>query len=134
MICSRECFDWIHFKYMKNDSNQNTRANERFLVLIKWHVAASSNSKLQASCYTIYYTLIYLDLIRNKKKKNNPKTNWCCISTSPPKWLKTLHRKDLNIKIKENNFEIETCWYDIILEKQPNRLIGVVSRHPQKIT
>ena len=46
--------------------------------------------------------------------------------------LKPLPRKDLNIKIKENDFEMETCWYEIIFEKQPNRLIGVVYRHPTR--
>ena len=44
--------------------------------------------------------------------------------------LKPLPRKDLNIKIKEIDFEMETCWYEIIFDKQPNRLIGVVYRHP----
>ena len=46
--------------------------------------------------------------------------------------LKPLPRKDLNIKIKDNDCEIETCWYEIIFDKQPNRLIGVVYRHPSK--
>ena len=27
---------------------------------------------------------------------------------------------------------METCWYEIILDKQPNRLIGVVYRHPSR--
>ena len=44
--------------------------------------------------------------------------------------LKPLPRKDLNIRIKEDDFELETCWYEIIFEKQPNRLIGVIYRHP----
>jgi len=46
--------------------------------------------------------------------------------------LKPLPRKDLNIKLKEGVTELETCWYEIILDKQPNRLIGVVYRHPAK--
>ena len=47
--------------------------------------------------------------------------------------LKPLPRKDLNIKLRENDFEMETCWYEIVLDKQTNRLIGVVYRHPSKI-
>ena len=42
--------------------------------------------------------------------------------------LKPLPRNDLNVKIKENDFEIETFWSEIVLDKQPNRLIGVVYR------
>ena len=46
--------------------------------------------------------------------------------------LKPIPRKDLNMQIKENNFELETFWLEIALEKQPTRLIGVVYRHPTK--
>jgi hypothetical protein len=44
--------------------------------------------------------------------------------------LKPLARPDLNIKIKDDTVELETYWTEIILDKQPNRLIGVVYRHP----
>ena len=47
--------------------------------------------------------------------------------------LKPLARPDLNVKIKNDDFEIETYWTEIIIDKQPNRLIGVVYRHPVKI-
>ena len=46
--------------------------------------------------------------------------------------LKPLPRNDLNIKIKDDDCEIETFWSEIILDKQPNRLICVVYRHPVK--
>ena len=46
--------------------------------------------------------------------------------------LKPLPRPDLNIKVKEENFELETYWTEIIIENQPNQLIGVVYRHPSK--
>ena len=46
--------------------------------------------------------------------------------------LKPLARTDLNIKIKDDNIEIETFWTEIIIDKQPNRLIGVVYKHPDK--
>jgi hypothetical protein len=46
--------------------------------------------------------------------------------------LKPLARPDLNVKIKDDAVELETYWTEIILEKQPNRLIGVVYRHPNK--
>ena len=39
-------------------------------------------------------------------------------------------RPDLNIQIKNDDIEIETYWTEIIIEKQPNRLVGVVYRHP----
>ena len=41
-------------------------------------------------------------------------------------------RKDLNFKIKTDECEFEALWVEIIFEKQPNRLIGVVYRHPKK--
>ena len=34
--------------------------------------------------------------------------------------------------VKETDFEIETCLYEIIFDKQPNRLIGVIYRHPSR--
>ena len=40
--------------------------------------------------------------------------------------LKPLARPDLNIKIKDDNVELETYWSEIIIDKQPNKLIGVV--------
>ena len=40
-------------------------------------------------------------------------------------------RPDLNIKIKTDDVEIETYWTEIIIDKQPNRLVGVVYRHPR---
>ena len=46
--------------------------------------------------------------------------------------LKPLARPDLNVQIKNEDFEIETHWSEIIIDKQPNRLIGVVYRHPSK--
>ena len=46
--------------------------------------------------------------------------------------LKPLARPDLNIRIKDEDCELETCWTEIILENQPNRLIGVIYRHPSK--
>ena len=46
--------------------------------------------------------------------------------------LKPLARPDLNIQIKNEDLEIETHWIEIIIEKQPNRLVGVVYRHPIK--
>ena len=46
--------------------------------------------------------------------------------------LKPLPRNDLNIKIKTDDYEVETYWTEIILDKQPNRLICVVYRHPIK--
>ena len=46
--------------------------------------------------------------------------------------LKPLARPDLNVKIKNDDVEIETYWTEIIIDKQPNRLIGVVYRHPTK--
>ena len=41
-------------------------------------------------------------------------------------------RKDLNIKIKTDSCEIEASWIEVIFDHQPNRLIGVVYRHPHK--
>ena len=46
--------------------------------------------------------------------------------------LKPLARPDLNIQIKNDEVEIETYWTEIMIEKQPNRLVGVVYRHPSK--
>ena len=46
--------------------------------------------------------------------------------------LKPRPRPDLNIKIKTDDMEIETYWTEIIIDKQPNRLVGVVYRHPNK--
>ena len=46
--------------------------------------------------------------------------------------LKYQPRKDLNMKIKEINCEVETFWVEIIIEKQPNILICVAYRHPKK--
>ena len=46
--------------------------------------------------------------------------------------LKPFPRPDLNIKVKDDDCEIETYWTEIILENQPNRLIGVVYRHPSR--
>ena len=46
--------------------------------------------------------------------------------------LKPRARPDLNVKIKTDDMEIETYWTEIIIEKQPNRLVGVVYRHPSK--
>ena len=47
--------------------------------------------------------------------------------------LKPLARPDLNVKIKNDAVELETYWMEIILDNQPNRLIGVVYRHPKKM-
>ena len=41
-------------------------------------------------------------------------------------------RKDLNTKIKTEECELETSWVELIMDKQPNRLIGVVYRHPRR--
>ena len=46
--------------------------------------------------------------------------------------LKPKSRKDLNFKVKDEQTEIETCWIEIICDKEPNRLIGLVYRHPYK--
>ena len=46
--------------------------------------------------------------------------------------LKPLARPDLNIKLKDDDCELETYWTEIIMENQPNRLIGVVYRHPSR--
>jgi hypothetical protein len=46
--------------------------------------------------------------------------------------LKPLARPDLNVKIKNDELEVETYWTEIIVDKKPNRLIGVVYRHPTK--
>ena len=46
--------------------------------------------------------------------------------------LKPLARPDLNIQLKDNDCELETYWTEIIMENQPNRLIGVVYRHPSR--
>ena len=46
--------------------------------------------------------------------------------------LKPLARPDLNIKLKDNDCELETYWTEIMMENQPNRLIGVVYRHPSR--
>ena len=46
--------------------------------------------------------------------------------------LKPLARTDLNLKIKDDDVEIETYWTELIIEKQANRLIGVIYRHPTK--
>ena len=46
--------------------------------------------------------------------------------------LKPLARPDLNVKIKDGNCEFETYWTEIIIDKQPNRLIGVLYRHPSR--
>ena len=40
--------------------------------------------------------------------------------------LKPLPRTDLNVKVKSDDTELETYWTEIIIDKQPNRLIGVV--------
>ena len=41
-------------------------------------------------------------------------------------------RKDLNIRIKTEQCELEASWVELIFDKQPNRLIGVVYRHPKR--
>ena len=41
-------------------------------------------------------------------------------------------RKDLTIKVKTEQCELEASWVELIFDKQPNRLIGVVYRHPKK--
>ena len=41
-------------------------------------------------------------------------------------------RKDLNIRIKTEQCELEASWIELIIDKQPNRLIGVVYRHPRR--
>ena len=46
--------------------------------------------------------------------------------------LKPLSRPDLNMKIKDDDCEIESYWTEILIENQPNRLIGVFYRHPTK--
>ena len=46
--------------------------------------------------------------------------------------LKPLARPDLNMQIKNDDMEIETYWTELKIDKQPNRLIGVVYRHPTK--
>ena len=46
--------------------------------------------------------------------------------------LKPLARPDLNIQIKNDEIEMETYWTEILIDKQPNKLIGVVYRHPSR--
>ena len=46
--------------------------------------------------------------------------------------LKFQPRKDLNTKIKDLTCEVESCWIEIIIDKQPNILICVLYRHPRK--
>ena len=50
--------------------------------------------------------------------------------TGPCVQVNALH---INIQIKTEDFEIETHWIEIIIEKQPNRLVGVVYRHPSNV-
>ena len=47
--------------------------------------------------------------------------------------LKFQPRKDLNMKIKDLTCEVESCWIEIIIDKQPNILICVLYRHPRKM-
>ena len=41
-------------------------------------------------------------------------------------------RKELSIRIKTEQCELEAFWVELILDKQPNRLVGVVYRHPRR--
>ena len=46
--------------------------------------------------------------------------------------LNSIPRKDLNIKLKDDNNEFESCWVEIINDKEPNILLGVFYSHPNK--
>ena len=46
--------------------------------------------------------------------------------------LNSMPRKDLNIKLKDDNNEFESCWVEIINDKEPNILLGVFYRHTNK--
>ena len=48
------------------------------------------------------------------------------------KFLNTVPRKDLEFKINTNDHECESCWVEILNDKTPNILIGVIYRHPSK--
>ena len=41
-------------------------------------------------------------------------------------------RNDLEFKIKEPGCETETCWVELINEKGPNTIVGVMYRHPSR--
>ena len=65
-----------------------------------------------------------------KGSKGSSLKGGCGLSISSD--LKPLARPDLNVQIKNDDCEIETYWTEIIIDKQPNRLVGVVYRHPSK--
>ena len=48
------------------------------------------------------------------------------------KGLKFTPRKDLDISFADDKNEYQSCWIEILLENQPNILIGTHYRHPKK--
>ena len=42
-------------------------------------------------------------------------------------------RKDLEFQIKDPGCETESCWIELVNEKGPNVVVGVIYRHPSKI-
>ena len=48
------------------------------------------------------------------------------------KFLNTVPRNGLEFKINTNDHEFESCWVEILNDKTPNILIGVIYRHPSK--
>ena len=46
--------------------------------------------------------------------------------------IKFKPRKDLDISYFDENNEFESCWIEILHEKQPNILISVYYRHPKR--
>ena len=51
----------------------------------------------------------------------------CC-----QKGINYIPRPDLDNKIKNGNSEIEMKWIEIVEEKNRNKIIGVIYRHPHK--
>ena len=41
-------------------------------------------------------------------------------------------RKDLNVRSYDTTHELETCWIEVINNKEPNTIIGIVYRQPTK--
>ena len=46
--------------------------------------------------------------------------------------IKFKPRKDLDISYFDKNNEFQSCWVEILHEKQPTILIGVYYRHPKR--
>ena len=48
------------------------------------------------------------------------------------KGIRFTPRKDLDISFADDKNEYQSCWIKILLDKQPNILIGTFYRHPKK--